>query len=81
MPRHAAVMVAFLAAIIGSGCTSLGRGWLEKAKLQCRQAMEEMRGDMAVLDSENDGLDAFSPADAKHLRAARAEMEQNQPGP
>jgi hypothetical protein len=34
-----------------------------------------MKADAAVLDSNDDGFDAFAPADAKHLRAARAEME------
>jgi hypothetical protein len=42
---------------------------------QFRQTVEEMEDDAAVLDSNDDGLDAFGSADAKHLRAARAEME------
>jgi len=42
-----------------------------------RQAGGPDRGDLhaAVLDSSDDGLDAFGSADAKHLRAARAQME------
>lgn len=42
---------------------------------QFRQAFVEMKADLAVLDSGDDGLDAFGSADAKSLRAARAEME------
>jgi hypothetical protein len=33
-----------------------------------------MKADAAILDSDDDGLDAFGSADAKHLRAARADM-------
>jgi hypothetical protein len=36
--------------------------------------VEEIKADMSIMDSDNDGLDAFSPSDAKILRAARAEM-------
>ena len=41
---------------------------------QFAQALQEMKADAAILDSDDDGLDAFGPADAKHLRAARADM-------
>lgn len=50
-----------------AGCNSV--------RQQFRQAVQEMKADAAVLDSGDDGLDAFGSADAKHLRAARAEME------
>ena len=49
------------------GCNSM--------RQQFRQTVEEMEADAAVLDSNDDGLDAFGSADAKHMRAARAEME------
>ena len=49
------------------GCNSV--------RQQFRQAFQEMKADAAVLDSSDDGLDAFGSADAQHLRAARAEME------
>ena len=49
------------------GCNSV--------RQQFRQAFQEMKADAAVLDSSDDGLDAFGSADAKLLRAARAEME------
>lgn len=49
------------------GCSFVGQ--------QFRQAVQEMKADAAILDSDNDGLDAFGSADSKHLRAARAEME------
>ena len=37
--------------------------------------MDKARELFAELDSNDDGLDAFGSADAKHMRAARAEME------
>jgi hypothetical protein len=43
-------------------------------KHQYERAVQEMKADMAVLDSNNDGLDAFTPVEAKQLRAARADM-------
>lgn len=49
------------------GCNSV--------RQQFGQAFQEMKADAAILDSHDDGLDAFGPADAKHLRAARADME------
>jgi phage gp36-like protein len=61
-------------AVVTSGCSSIGRNWLESARQQYTQAVEGMKADMAVLDSDDDGLDAFAPSDAKHLRAARADM-------
>ena len=61
---HLAVCVL---AIFMVGCNSM--------RQQFRQTVEEMKADAAVLDSNDDGLDAFGSADAKHLRAARAEME------
>jgi outer membrane murein-binding lipoprotein Lpp len=55
------VLVALMA-----GCNSVRK--------QFRQAVQEMKADVAILDSTDDGLDAFGSADAKHLRAARAGM-------
>jgi hypothetical protein len=60
----------FLLAALAAGCRGLGKDWLENA----RRVAQDMKADMAVLDSDDDGLDAFAPSDAKHLRAARAEM-------
>lgn len=54
-------------AIFTVGCNSMRQHF--------RQAVDEMKADAAALDSNDDGLDAFGSADAKHLRAARAEME------
>jgi hypothetical protein len=62
-PRVAACFLALSMA----GCSSV--------KEQFRQAIVEMKADLAILDSGDDGLDAFGSADAKDLRAARAEME------
>ena len=60
------LVVACVLATCSAGCGSV--------RQQFRQAFEEMKADAAILDSDDDGLDAFGPADAKHLRAARAEM-------
>lgn len=68
---HAAPLVL---AVVTSGCNSLSGAWLEKARQQYAQVVEGMKADMAVLDSDDDGLDAFAPDDAKYLRAARADM-------
>ncbi len=73
--RYAFAALIVLAAFT-AGCSSLGGAWLENARQQYTQAIEGMKADMAVLDSDDDGLDAFSPGDAKHLRAARAELGQ-----
>ena len=70
--RHAAA--AILLAMCPVGCSSLGGGWLESTKRQYRRALDEIKADMAVMDSDHDGLDAFPPGDAKYLRAARADM-------
>jgi hypothetical protein len=43
-------------------------------KHQYEQAVQEMKADMAVLDSNNDGLDAFAPVEAGQFRAVRADM-------
>jgi hypothetical protein len=61
------LITACLLAAFTVGCSSV--------RQQFRQAFQEMKADAAVLDSSDDGLDAFGSADAKHLRAARAEME------
>jgi len=60
-------VAAWLLATCTVGCNSV--------RQQVRQAFQDMKADAAVLDSSDDGLDAFGSADAKHLRAARAEME------
>lgn len=57
---------ACLLAAFTVGCSSV--------RQQLGQAFREMKADAAILDSSNDGLDAFGPADPKHLQAARAEM-------
>lgn len=63
-----------IAAVLSAGCVSSTREWTASLKKQWQQAIEEMKADAAVMDSEHDGLDAFGPADAKIMRAARAEM-------
>ena len=68
-----AVAACVLAACL-PGCSSLGGNWLETARQQYHQTIREMKADLAILDSEDDGFDAFGPTDAKHLRAARADM-------
>lgn len=65
---------AILLALCPAGCSSLGGAWLESTRQQYRRALDEMKADMALMDSDNDGLDAFAPADAKLLRATRADM-------
>ena len=67
-------VAASILATLTAGCGSLGGAWVENTKRQVRRAVEEIQADVSVLDSENDGLDAFGSADAKHLRAARAEL-------
>lgn len=64
--RSLPVVVCVLA-ISAAGCGSV--------RQEFRRAFREMKADAAILDSDDDGLDAFGSADAKHLRAARAEME------
>ena len=61
------LFAACLLAACMAGCNSV--------RQQFTQAVQEMKADAAILDSDDDGLDAFGCADAKHLRAARAEME------
>jgi hypothetical protein len=61
------LIAACVLATCSIGCNSV--------RQQFGQAFQEMKADAAILDSHDDGLDAFGPADAKHLRAARAEME------
>lgn len=63
--RSLAVAVCVLA-VFTAGCNSV--------RQQFRQALQEMKADAAVMDSSDDGLDAFGSDDARHLRAARAEM-------
>jgi hypothetical protein len=58
--------IACLLAAFTGGCGTVRQHF--------RQAVQEMKADAAILDSNDDGLDAFAPADAKHLRAARADM-------
>lgn len=66
-PDRSLLVAACLMATCATGCSSV--------RQQFRQAFREMKADAAVLDSNDDGLDAFAPADARHLQAARAEME------
>lgn len=61
------LVTAIVQGVLAAGCNSV--------RQQFRQAVQEMKADASILDSENDGLDAFGDADAKQLRAARAEME------
>lgn len=68
--RSLLVAACFVAAFT-VGCSSVG---ITNVRQQFRQAFQEMKADAAVMDSNDDGLDAFGSADAKHLRAARAEM-------
>lgn len=67
-------MAAFVLVALTAGCNSLGGAWIEGVRQQYRRTVQEIQADTAILDSDNDGLDAFSPSDAKLLRAARAEM-------
>ena len=64
-----------LVAGLSAGCVSSHREWTASLKRQWRQAFDEMKADAAVMASENDGLDAFGPDNAKTMRAARAEMK------
>ena len=64
----------FLLALACPGCRSVGDNWLNGMKHQYEQAVQEMKADMAVLDSNNDGLDAFAPVEAGQFRAVRADM-------
>ena len=66
-PDRSLLVAICVLAVLAAGCNSV--------RQQFRQAVEEMKADAAILDSNDDGLDAFGSADAKHLRAARAEME------
>jgi hypothetical protein len=61
-------------AVSVAGRSSLGGAWRENARQQYAHAVESMKADMAVLDSHDDGLDAFTPVEAKQLRAARADL-------
>jgi len=70
----AAPGLMFLLALACPGCRSVGENWLNGMKHQYERAVQEMKADMAVLDSNNDVLDAFTPVEAKQLRAARADM-------
>jgi hypothetical protein len=71
-PDRSLFIIACVPAAFTVGCSSVG---IEKVRQQFRQAVQEMKADAAILDSDNDGLDAFGAADAKYLRAARADME------
>lgn len=66
-PARLPLVAACLLSLSVVGCASV--------KEQFRQAWVEMKADLAILDSGDDGLDAFGSADAKYLRAARAETE------
>ena len=66
-PARSLLLAACVLAISAAGCNSV--------RQEFRRSFEEMKADAAILDSNDDGLDAFGSADAKHLRAARAEME------
>jgi len=68
MPANRPLLIAAcVLALSAAGCSSF--------RQQFQQAVQEMQADAAILDSNDDGLDAFGSADAKHLRAARADME------
>lgn len=67
MPSARSLLVAAcVLAISAAGCGSV--------RQEFRRAFQEMKADAAILDSNDDGLDAFGSADAKHLRAARVDM-------
>ena len=66
-PARSLLVAACVLAVSATGCSSV--------RQEVRRAFQEMKADAAILDSDDDGLDAFGSADAKHLRAARAEME------
>jgi hypothetical protein len=70
-------IVFLLVAVVvaaSTGCHSALGGWAAGVKRQYRQAMQEMKDDLSVLDSDHDGLDAFGPDAAKEMRAVRADM-------
>lgn len=76
--------ILLLGMATGGGCSALsppaadvgtppsGR-WLAGIRRQVRQAVEEIRADVAVLD--DDGLDGFGPAAAREIRSMRAELQ------
>ncbi|MFM8953459.1 MAG: hypothetical protein ACKOOF_10430 [Planctomycetaceae bacterium] len=66
-PARSLLAAACVLAVFVAGCNSV--------RQEFRRAFKEMKADAAILDSHDDGLDAFGSADAKHLRSARAEME------
>lgn len=66
-PARSLRVAACVLAVSAAGCSSV--------RQEFRRAVQEMKADAAILDSNDDGLDAFGSADAKHLRAARSDME------
>lgn len=65
-------VAACVLAASAAGCNSVG---IENVRQQFRQAVQEMRDDASILDSDGDGLDAFGATAAKHLLDRRAGME------
>ena len=59
--------------VVKEGTTPAGR-WADGLKRQYRRMAEEIRDDLSVLDSDDDGLAAFGPAAAREMRAMRAEL-------
>ncbi|NCY02405.1 MAG: hypothetical protein EBX36_05715 [Planctomycetia bacterium] len=83
--RGAVATVSLLVLALQSGCGLIGprpaaatgfRGdaWVEELRRQYQQTVEGIRSDLAVLDSDDDGLDQFGPAAAREMRAAKADL-------
>jgi len=87
-PRFFAAATVLLAAATASGCATIASarnpslvdappapGWLAGIRRQSQQALAEMKSDLSVMDSNNDGLDMFGPVAAREMRSARADMK------
>jgi len=72
--RAAAATIVLLLAPACAGCRAMSANWLDGMKRTYQQAVEGIRADAAVMDSGNDGLEAFGAEDARYMRAARADM-------
>ena len=74
MKRQMISLVAAVAVAASTGCQSTLGGWATGMQRRYQQAVQEMKDDLSVLDSDHDGLDAFGPDAAEEMRAVRADM-------
>ncbi len=74
MTRQMLSLVAIVLVASATGCQSALSGWAAGLQRQYQHAVEGMKEDLSVLDSDHDGLDAFGPEAAKEMRALRADM-------